>query len=213
MGRKHPYTLFVINSSFRKYECFVQSNKKSPLSFVQKPLHRAKMAQNAERKTCSRNGGENALHTISILQLFRYFVNFSLLFAISVQGAYGIGRKTCSRNMANAFYRLFTVRRFFVGSPLFRCCLQIVYSGLGQATQGIPDSSLCNFEKTNKIFLQSTFFGLAPSLRVVQKWKDRPWFSCLPFHPVMDGEFRALLIVNADEFTLNQGWNYTPHPY
>ncbi len=65
-GRKHPYTLFVIDSSFREYEYFVQSNKKSPLSFVQKPLRRAKTAQNAEQKTCSRNIGENALHTICI---------------------------------------------------------------------------------------------------------------------------------------------------
>ncbi len=44
--------------------------------------------------------------------------------------AYGVRRKTCSRNMANAFYRLFAVCRFFVVSPLFRCCLRIVYSGL-----------------------------------------------------------------------------------
>ncbi len=44
--------------------------------------------------------------------------------------AYGVRRKTCSRNMANAFYRLFAVRRFFVVSPLFCCCLRIVYSEL-----------------------------------------------------------------------------------
>ncbi len=65
-GRKHLYTLFVIDSNFRKYEYFVQSNEKSPLSFVQKPLRQAKTAQNAERKTCSRNVGENALHTIRV---------------------------------------------------------------------------------------------------------------------------------------------------
>ncbi len=44
--------------------------------------------------------------------------------------AYGVWQKTCSRNMANAFYRLFAVRRFFAISPLFRCCSRIVYSGL-----------------------------------------------------------------------------------
>ncbi len=44
--------------------------------------------------------------------------------------AYGVRRKTCSQNMANAFYRLFAVRRFFVVSPLFRCCSRIVYSRL-----------------------------------------------------------------------------------
>ncbi len=43
---------------------------------------------------------------------------------------YGVWRKTCSQNMANAFYRLFAVRSFFVVSPLFRCCSRIVYSGL-----------------------------------------------------------------------------------
>ncbi len=66
MGRKHPYTRFVIDSSFREYEYFIQSNKKSPLSFIQKPLRRAKTTQNAEWKTCSRNVGENALHTIRV---------------------------------------------------------------------------------------------------------------------------------------------------
>ncbi len=44
--------------------------------------------------------------------------------------AYGVQRKTCSRNMANTFYRLFAVRRFFAILPLFCCCSQIVYSGL-----------------------------------------------------------------------------------
>ncbi len=44
--------------------------------------------------------------------------------------AYSVQRKTCSRNMANTFYTLFAVRRFFVVSPLFRCCSRIVYSGL-----------------------------------------------------------------------------------
>ncbi len=44
--------------------------------------------------------------------------------------AYGVRQKTCSRNLANAFYNLFTVRRFFVGSPLFCSCSRIVYSGL-----------------------------------------------------------------------------------
>ncbi len=43
---------------------------------------------------------------------------------------YSVRWKTCSRNMANAFYTLFVVRHFFVVSPLFRCCLQIVYSRL-----------------------------------------------------------------------------------
>ncbi len=38
--------------------------------------------------------------------------------------------KTCSQNMANAFYILFAVCRFFIISPLFRCYLRIVYSGL-----------------------------------------------------------------------------------
>ncbi len=87
-GRKHPYTLFVIDSSFCACEFCLPSHKKSPLSFVQKPLHRTKTAQNAERKICWRNNGKNALHTICVLQLFHYFVNFSLLFAISVQRAY-----------------------------------------------------------------------------------------------------------------------------
>ncbi len=43
--------------------------------------------------------------------------------------AYSVRRKTCSRNMANSFYTLFAVCRFFVVSPLFRCCSRIVYSG------------------------------------------------------------------------------------
>ncbi len=63
-GRKQPYTLFAINSSFCEYEFRLPSHEKSPLDFVQKPLRRAKTAQNAERKTCSQNVGENALHTI-----------------------------------------------------------------------------------------------------------------------------------------------------
>ncbi len=46
--------------------------------------------------------------------------------------AYGVRQKTCLRNMANTFYRLFAVHRFFVVSPLFRFCLRIVYSGLEQ---------------------------------------------------------------------------------
>ncbi len=33
--------------------------------------------------------------------------------------AYGVQRKTCSRNMANAFYRLFAVRRFLSFRPYF----------------------------------------------------------------------------------------------
>ncbi len=32
--------------------------------------------------------------------------------------------------MVKAFYTLFAVRCFFVGSPLFCCCSQIVYSEL-----------------------------------------------------------------------------------
>ncbi len=44
--------------------------------------------------------------------------------------AYSVRQNTCLRNMANSFYRLFAVRRFFVCSPLFRYCLRIVYSGL-----------------------------------------------------------------------------------
>ncbi len=44
---------------------------------------------------------------------------------------YSVRRKTCLQNMANTFYTLFAVRRrFFVISPLFRCCWQIVYSWL-----------------------------------------------------------------------------------
>ncbi len=43
--------------------------------------------------------------------------------------AYSVRRKTCLRNMANTFYTLFAARHFFVVSPLFRCCSQIVYSG------------------------------------------------------------------------------------
>ncbi len=41
--------------------------------------------------------------------------------------AYSVRQKTCSQNMANAFYTLFAVHRFFVISPLFCCCAQIVY--------------------------------------------------------------------------------------
>ncbi len=44
--------------------------------------------------------------------------------------AYSVWWKTWLQNMVNVFYTLFTVHRFFVVSPLFRCCLQIVYSGL-----------------------------------------------------------------------------------
>ncbi len=44
--------------------------------------------------------------------------------------AYSVWQKTCLRNMANAFYTLFAVHHFFIISPLFCCCSQIVYSGL-----------------------------------------------------------------------------------
>ncbi len=44
--------------------------------------------------------------------------------------AYSVHQKTCSRNMANAFYTLFVVCRFFVVLPLFCCCSRIVYSRL-----------------------------------------------------------------------------------
>ncbi len=44
--------------------------------------------------------------------------------------AYSVWQKTCLRNMTNAFYTLFAVRRFFVVSPLFHCCSRIVYSRL-----------------------------------------------------------------------------------
>ncbi len=44
--------------------------------------------------------------------------------------AYSVWQKTCLQNMANAFYTLFAIRRFFVVSPLFCCCSRIVYSGL-----------------------------------------------------------------------------------
>ncbi len=44
--------------------------------------------------------------------------------------AYSIWQKTCSGNMANVFYTLFAVRRFFVVSHLFRCSSRIMYSGL-----------------------------------------------------------------------------------
>ncbi len=40
------------------------------------------------------------------------------------------GNKICSRNMAYPYYTLLAVRLFFVISPLFRSCSQIVYSGL-----------------------------------------------------------------------------------
>ncbi len=70
-GQKHPYTLFVIDSSFRECEFRLPSNEKSPLSFIQKPLRPAKTAQNAERTTHSRNVVENALHTIFVSQLFQ----------------------------------------------------------------------------------------------------------------------------------------------
>ncbi len=48
----------------------------------------------------------------------------------SANPAYNVRWKTCLQNIANAFYRLFAIHRFFIGSPLFRCCLGIVYSGL-----------------------------------------------------------------------------------
>ncbi len=38
--------------------------------------------------------------------------------------------KTCSQNMANTNYTLFAVCQFFIVSPLFRRCSQIVYNGL-----------------------------------------------------------------------------------
>ncbi len=44
--------------------------------------------------------------------------------------AYSVRWKTCSGNMANAFYTLLAVRCFFVVSPLFCCCSRIVYSRL-----------------------------------------------------------------------------------
>ncbi len=44
--------------------------------------------------------------------------------------AYSVWWKTCLRNMANAFYRLFAVSSFLVVWPLFRYCSRIVYSGL-----------------------------------------------------------------------------------
>ncbi len=50
--------------------------------------------------------------------------------------------KTCLRNMANAFYRLFAVCRFFAILPLFRCCLRIVYSGLKSAGEKFLVSSV-----------------------------------------------------------------------
>ncbi len=49
--------------------------------------------------------------------------------------AYSIRRKTCSWNMANTFYTLFAVRRFFIVSSLLRCCSQIVYNRLYRRSQ------------------------------------------------------------------------------
>ncbi len=69
---------------------------------------------------------------------------------------YGVWRKTCSRNMANTFYRLFAVRRFFAVSPLFRCCSQIVYSGLTEMAHlnilmNFSKEIFLNLEETNQI--------------------------------------------------------------
>ncbi len=50
---------------------------------------------------------------------------------------YGVRWKTCLRNMANTFYKLFAVCHFFVVSPLFRYCLRIVYSGLNNIKHNI----------------------------------------------------------------------------
>ncbi len=60
----------------------------------------------------------------------RFFFSTKKFFVFDANPAYSVWRKTCSQNMANAFYRLFAVRRFFVISPLFRYCSRIVYSGL-----------------------------------------------------------------------------------
>ncbi len=57
---------------------------------------------------------------------------------------YSVRRETCPQNMANAFYTLFAVHRFFVVSPLFRCCLQIVYSGLNGYTNCSSDITIAN---------------------------------------------------------------------
>ncbi len=51
--------------------------------------------------------------------------------------------------MANAFYTLFAVRRFFVVLPLFRCCLRIVYSGLKGVMGTSNSGGRKKEEKTN----------------------------------------------------------------
>ncbi len=74
--------------------------------------------------------------------------------------------------MANAFYTLFAVRCFFVILPLFRCCLQIVYSGLNSQDQIElhPRSARRNGIRLKKWILISLIF---PLLRIISRdeWK------------------------------------------
>ncbi len=92
-------------------------------------------------KYCWRKRGERvALHCSLFAVNFscgrRFFFDEKVLCVrrgdryLDANPAYGVRQKTCSQNIANAFYRLFAVRRFFIVSLLFRYCLRIVYSGL-----------------------------------------------------------------------------------
>ncbi len=79
--------------------------------------------------------------------------------------AYSIRQKTCLRNMANAFYTLFAVLRFFVISSLFRCYLRIVYSG--QDDFFFDKKILCvsrrdHYQDANPAYLQCTAKNLFP---------------------------------------------------
>ncbi len=69
--------------------------------------------------------------------------------------------------MANAFYRLFAVRRFFVVSPLFRYCSRIVYSGL--------------FTLSTSLLLSSPQFAC--------RAKELPWAKRSTLSQIFTGDF------------------------
>ncbi len=94
-------------------------------------------------KYCWRKRGERvavhcSLFAVNFSAANDFFVDEKVLCVLwqdhysDANPAYGVRRKTCLQNIVNAFYRLFTVRRFFVILPVFRCCSRIVYNGLNQ---------------------------------------------------------------------------------
>ncbi len=83
-------------------------------------------------KYCWRKRGERVAVHYPLLRDRRFFFDKKIL-CVCRRDCYPDANPAYSvwlRNMANAFYTLFAVHRFFVISPLFRCCLRIVYSGL-----------------------------------------------------------------------------------